>query len=150
MGAEYASFQASTRLAEAESQVKTELDQVEKTELDLLTVEKNSIETWSKEKRNLGEAEMERMLHNSEILKQVKEFSEIDKPGEEIIISSKEEESFANDANEVKDPFSYLNSLDESIKITVKEESDEREENESDDSDVDKEEEIPRYKFPTY
>ena len=85
VGAEFASLEASTRLATAESQVvssycivmfvawltavkvRQELYNVSKAETDLLNVEKDSIDKWSKDKKKLDSEEKRMMEEKSKM-----------------------------------------------------------------------------------
>jgi len=167
VGAEYASLQASSRLAEAENQVKLEVDRVVRMEEELLLLEKESIVKWGKEKEKekakLADTTSSVELSVEDVKKQVENLKPVvsdDIPATDEIKISAIEELNADDGIKQSPLFSFLDNSDEHIKITVKD--DNSFENESDvsksedgcESDKSDESETsnetPRYKFPTF
>ena len=125
MGAEYASLQASSRLNNAELQVKDELKVVESNELELLKVEKaNIIKVGKIENSGVN-------LDEEYIKKEINRLDTLDKPlsqDHEVNITVLEEE----DKNIEKESFkNYTFSFEDSdgCKITIKSDNDREEGN---------------------
>merc|ERR1712058_55646 len=154
VGAEFASMQASSRLAEAELQVKEEMDKAAQLEQELLFVEKENIENWGKKKEE-NEKVRKTQIDIDSIKKHVESLSDVQitQQDDDIKITSIGE---MGDKDERSNPklFDFLDNSDDQIKITIKEKDSEDEDlknADSLDSDTDKEaEEPPKYKFPTF
>merc|ERR1712243_323398 len=152
-GAEFASMQASSRLAEAELQVKEEMDKAAQLEQELLFVEKESIENWGKKEEN--EKVRKTQIDIDSIKKHVESLSDVQitPQDDDIKITSIGE---MGDKDERSNPklFDFLDNSDDQIKITIKDQDSEDEDFKNADtldSDTDKEsEEPPKYKFPTF
>jgi len=161
VGAEYVSLQASSRLNEAETQIKQEMDKTERLELEYLHIENESIKQFSKEKEK---AEKEKTnnkdlkLSIDDVQRKVDELvpvNELDVPEEADIPITAIQETFSEEQK--SGDLSIFNS-DEDIKISVKSEEDEdpgfrsdgEMESERTDDKPDDNGEPPRYKFPTF
>ena len=128
-------------------------------EHQFLLIEKESIEKWKEDEKSTTdsssnsdkslEIDVETLKKQVESLKPI---SESDVPLDDIEITTIKESTIEEGDNQ-SDPFSFLNSGDDPIKITAKESDDsskdELEESESD-SDSEDKAEIPKYKFPTF
>ena len=127
-------------------------------EHQFLVIEKESIEKWKEDQKKSTtdtNADSDKSLEiDVEILKKqvesLKPVSESDVPMDDIVITTMKESNIEEGYNQ-SDPFSFLNSGDDPIKITAKE-SDEASKDEPNESDLDTEDktEIPKYKFPTF
>ena len=134
------------------------MEKVALLEHQFLVIEKESIEKWKEDQKKSTtdtNADSDKSLEiDVEILKKqvesLKPVSESDVPMDDIVITTMKESNIEEGYNQ-SDPFSFLNSGDDPIKITAKE-SDEASKDEPNESDLDTEDktEIPKYKFPTF
>ena len=150
-------------------QVRSEVDRVTNMEQELLIVEKESIEQWSKERdkndKVMGESDLKKNVEN--LKKNVESLSpptpvKLEPSEEDIKITSIGDLVTVKDKELLTDKFSFMDNSDDQCKVTIKEESDDVEfENERDeksdsndkstgDSEREERSEVPRYKFPTF
>ena len=135
------------------------MERVALLEHQFLIVEKESIEKWKEDQKSSTdsstnndrslEIEVENLKKQVESLKPV---SESDVPLDDIEITTIKESNI-EEGDHQSDPFTFLNSGDDPIKITAKE-SDEASKDDIGESDLDSDNEnkteIPKYKFPTF
>jgi len=160
VGAEYASLQAASRLASAEMQVKEDLGMAERAEQELLVVEKENVEKVGKQENKVTK------LDTDLVKEEIKKFDGKESVGildEEVVkVTVIESETVDDTKGSVdEEPFSFdrnsdeqikisvrENDLDDTIKISVKDEN--KDEIEISLNDPEPEPEIPRYKMPTF
>ena len=134
------------------------MEKVATLEHQFLVIEMESIEKWKEDQQKTdqsAESDGSIELDVDTLKKQVeslKPVSETDVPLEDIKITTIKQ-SHDDVSDKQSDPFSFLNSSDDPIKITAKE-SDETVKDEFIESDLDidhePKEDIPKYKFPTF
>ena len=114
---------------------------VSKAETDLLKVEKDSIDKWTKENEKKIHESAEESTNS--VVEEVEETK--DDPVNELLRANRS----LSDESVGKDPLKHLNSLDDSIKISVKEE---QHDSDSDITESDKcpDEDLPVYTFPKF
>eukprot|EP00092_Neocalanus_flemingeri_P001710 GFUD01001825.1.p1 GENE.GFUD01001825.1~~GFUD01001825.1.p1 ORF type:complete len:322 (-),score=132.62 GFUD01001825.1:198-1163(-) len=120
VGAEYASLQASSRLATAEAQVKEELGMADRAEQELLQVERDNVIKIGKEKK-------EKKLDPEWVKGEVEKLDNIEIPlipnTDEVKVTVKESEN-TNDEGSPQESFTFDRNSDELIKITVRQDED--------------------------
>ena len=134
------------------------MEKVATLEHQFLVIEMESIEKWKEDQQKTdqsAESDSSIEMDVGTLKKQVeslKPVSETDVPLEDIQITTIKQ-SYDDVSGKQSDPFSFLNSSDDPIKITAKE-SDETVKDEFIESDLDidhePKEDIPKYKFPTF
>jgi len=162
VGAEYASLQASSRLASAEIQVREELGMAERAEQELLVVERENVIKVGKEKKEevkidtewvkgevskFDEMEVNKFPNIEEKVKVTVTESEI--KSDEKLDSSQEIFSFDKNSDELI-KISVRQDDDEHIKISVKEDEEDEFKNEDKNEENDSENTPFKYKMPTF
>lgn len=137
--------------------VRQELYNVSTAETDLLNAEKDSIDKWSKEiEKKKFESDDEKKdgerVHdeNSNTVIDLKDPEDSMKDDALNELLRANTNSSISDDNVGKGPLGFLNSLDDSIKISVKEEEQDINDGDNNESDKSLEEDPPVYKFPKF